>query len=194
MGTITVVRVGRLYEPTKSAPSHPVSYYFLTPTMSSVPTLQLDDSNSLGEDPPTDVDRRESFDYTEITDDQIQHIFDTHTLVTNSLGMSPPSVPPEESPVAASVPFLPAVDDPNDLPNAIVEQVSPIVDVETPSNKRKLSRQRISYSKKKMLAGSSLYAAIGHVGPIDGIKGELVGVIQQCPRASNEQRFSILGV
>jgi uncharacterized protein (DUF2236 family) len=117
--------------------------------MSSVPTLQLDDSNSLGEDPPADVDRRESFDYTEITDDQIQHIFDTHTLVTNSTGMSPPSVPPDESPVAAYVPFLPVVDHPNDLPNAIVEQVSPVVDGEPLQKKTKQSRQRVSYSKKK---------------------------------------------
>jgi hypothetical protein len=45
--------------------------------------------------------------------------------------------------------------------------------------------------RKKMLAGSSLYVAVDHVGPIDGIKGELVGVIQQCPRAANDHRFYI---
>jgi hypothetical protein len=67
MGHTTVVRVGEAVRTDKKP--HPFSYCFLMPTMSSLPTIELDDSDSLGDDPPTDGDRRGSFDYTTITDE-----------------------------------------------------------------------------------------------------------------------------
>jgi hypothetical protein len=55
--------------------------------MSTSPTLHLDGDNSLPDHPPIDDSHRNSFGSFEISNEQIQAIFDQPTLLTNSTGM-----------------------------------------------------------------------------------------------------------
>ena len=87
--------------------------------------------------------------------------------------MSPPTIDRPSSPIGVEnlgvPPVEPVVAD-NDA-----DQAAP------PKKKRKVARQRISYSKRKLLAGSDFYRALDQEGAITGIRstGEIVGTIVQ---------------
>jgi hypothetical protein len=139
--------------------------------MSTSPTLQLDDEDSLTDHPPIDESHTNSFDSLELTNEQIQGIFDQPTLVTNSTEM--------DGSTHVECPSSPARVDNFAAPRT--------------KKKRKVSRQRVSYSKKKLLVGSDFYRAVHHEGPMSGIGGQglLVGIIQECPRGANNNHFRI---
>jgi hypothetical protein len=168
--------------------------------MSTSPTLRLDDDNSLL--PPAvhpTADRQEPpFDYASITDEQIQQIFDGHSYVTNSTQMSDALVVPDQQPFGLSPPTIDRPSTPIGVENLGVPRVEPVVaendanEAAPPRRKRKVPRERISYSKRKLLAGSDFYRALDHEGAITGIcgTGEIVGTIDQCPRAANQNQFA----
>jgi hypothetical protein len=159
----------------KARPLTPYLIFYLTLTMSTSPTLRLDYDNSLGPVHPTAERREPSFDYASISDEQIQQIFDGHTYVTNSTQMSDESkvdgseakvdgnaalVVPDEQPFGLSPPTIHRPSSPIGVENLGVPPVEPVVaendadEVAPPKKKRKVARQWISYSKRKLLAGS----------------------------------------
>jgi hypothetical protein len=57
--------------------------------------------------------------------------------------------------------------------------------LEDPVPKKK--RSRFSFAKRKVVARSGMFSSDGL--PIDGISGFMIGIILQCPRQQNQNRF-----